>query len=324
MISIIESLEPDSKWNTRLIDSTFATIYQTKEIATIYSKQNYFPKYLTFLNTAGKIVAQLLVFELKRFRKKIFLSTILKNFSNMKKNTYTWSYGPIIFDIKYSSEIYIQLGKFLKEKNCKVSGVTHPFLQDNISKIGSNFNLKLWGTSIIDLSKSKDELYKNIRKNSGRKNIERSIERGVTIEEINQKSLHEYFELKNQMIDESGDGIKVSFSDLQERWDLLKPLGYSGFISRYNDVIIGGLFFSFMNNHIIEGGVVRSKQDFEKKLYSQDLIKWKIIEWGLNHKMNYYNLAGFNPTPSNQKEQGIFKYKEKWGGNKENYIIINR
>ena len=324
MISIIESLEPDSKWNDRLIDSNFATIYQTKEIATIYSKQHLFPKYLTFLNNSGKIIAQLLVFESKRFEKKKFLSKLLRNFPNIKKSTYTWRYGPIIFDIENSAEIFLQLGKFLKEKNCKVSGVTHPFLQDNISKIGNNFTLKLWSTYVIDLSKSKDILYKNIRKNSGRKNIERSIERGVIIEQINDKSLHDYYELKNQMIDESGVGIRVSFSDLQERWNLLKPLGYSGFITKHNDEVIGGLFFSFMNNHIIEGGLIRSKQDSEKKLYSQDLIKWKIIEWGLNHKMNYYNLAGFNPAPLNQKEQGILRYKQKWGGVKQNYIIINR
>ena len=324
MVSIVESSQSDSNWNNRLINSNYATIYQTKEIAIIYSKQNLIPKYITFLNNNGKIIAQLLAFESIRFEKKKFLSKFLVNFPNIKKSSYTWSYGPIIFDTKYSTEIFVQLGKFLKEKNCKVSGVTHPFLQNDVYKIGNNFTLKPWSTFIVDLSKSKNELYKNIRKNSGRKNIERSIERGVIVEQINDTSLHDYYQLKNETIDESGIGIKVSFSDLQERWNLLKPLGYSGFISKYNDKVIGGLFFSYMNNHIIEGGLLRSKYDTDKKLYSQDLIKWKIIEWGLTYKMNYYNLAGFNPTPLNQKEQGILKYKQKWGGIKQNYMIINR
>jgi len=82
--------------------------------------------------------------------------------------------------------------------------------------------------------------------------------------------------------------------------------------------------FSTFNKLIIEGGVVRSVEDFKNKLYSQDLIKWKIIEWGVENNMKFYDLAGFNPHPQSKKEEGINRYKEKWGGEKRNYWLIKK
>jgi len=82
--------------------------------------------------------------------------------------------------------------------------------------------------------------------------------------------------------------------------------------------------FSHFNKYIIEGGVTRSEKDTKMKLYSQDLIKWKIIEWGINNKMRYYDLAGFNPNPESKKEYGIFRYKKKWGGKRYDYYKIIR
>lgn len=324
MITIEEKYEPDQNWNKRVLESELATIYQTKEIGIIYEKQNLVPKFITFIDNKGKISGQLLVFESSRFEKSGFKGKILKKAPGIKKSTYKWSYGPIILNYNFSSEIYDALGKFLIKKKCKVSGVTHPFFQNNISAIGKNFNLLPWSTYMIDLRKSKDELYNNIKKNSGRKNIERSIDRGVKIEEINESSLVDYYNLQNTTVDEFGPEKNAKFKELKERWNLLKPLGYSGFIAKKDGNTIGGLLFSFVNKHIIEGGVARSQEDFKQKFYSQDLIKWRIIEWGLNNKMKYYNLAGFNPKPKNEKEKGIFRYKEKWGGERQNYTIIKR
>ena len=70
--------------------------------------------------------------------------------------------------------------------------------------------------------------------------------------------------------------------------------------------------------------MARSSEDYVKKLYSQDLIKWKIIEWGVQRKMNYYDLAGANPNPTSEKEKGILRYKRKWGGKRYDYNIIQR
>ena len=105
---------------------------------------------------------------------------------------------------------------------------------------------------------------------------------------------------------------------------MLSPIGYSGFLARKDRICLGGMFFSFFNKYMNEWGVARSKLDYEEKLYSQDLIKWKIIEWGIKNKMNWYDFSGFNPSPTSSKEKGIFQYKKKWGGEQfEQWIFKN-
>ena len=39
--------------------------------------------------------------------------------------------------------------------------------------------------------------------------------------------------------------------------------------------------------------------------------------------MKWYNLAGFNPNPANSKDEGIFRFKKKWGGKQFDYYGIS-
>jgi hypothetical protein len=50
MITIESLSEPDQRWNERLLESKYGTIYQTKEIAKYFEKtQMYKKSYLNFL-----------------------------------------------------------------------------------------------------------------------------------------------------------------------------------------------------------------------------------------------------------------------------------
>jgi hypothetical protein len=318
LITIQESEDSDDKWNDRLIKSGLGTIYQTKENAYLSNNKKDKP-FILFLNENGEIIGQLLLNKYPRFENRVDLkSKILRNFPFIKKSMYNWTYGPIIFDINNSSKIYFELNKFLKNKKSLVSGWQHPFCTEGILKMGENFHVKKWSTFIIDLNKTKEEIYNGISKHSGRKNIERSIERGVVTEEITEKNLHEYAELYHS----TRENILEKQKDIEsifKWWKKWKPLGYGGYIAKKDNVLLSGMLFSSFNNHIIEGSVARSDIDRKKKLYSQDLIKWKIIEWGIKNEMNYYNLAGFNPNPISKKEEGIIQYKQKWGGDRYDF-----
>lgn len=319
MIRVIAEELPDKDWNDRLLNSGFGTIYQTKEMASYFEFVGEKPIFLKFIK-GEEIVGQLLINESSRFKNKKKIGIILKNLSNIQKTIYQWTYGPIIFNQGYATGIYTALGNFLLSHNCKVSGWQHPLLSNDIEVLDQNFKVKMWSTFLIDLQRSKEVVYNDIEKHNGRKNIERSIKRGVEVEELNEKSLLEYHNLKIGM----EKGMVSDFSILLKWWNLFKPLGYSGYLARKDGIPVGGLLFSYVNKFMIEGGVVRSEEDGMENLYSQDLIKWKIIEWGIENGMNYYNLAGFNPFPESKKEEGIFKYKQKWGGKRCNYSIISR
>jgi len=320
-ISLKISVKPDSNWNKRLEDSNLGTIYQSAEVSQHFRNVKQKPLFLKFIDTKGSIVAQILIRESSYSNKGSIKQKFVRKLRSQQ--LCQWSYGPVIFDENLKFEIYEQLGNFLVEKNYRVSGSEHPLCSSGVEKLQKKFSLIEWATFLIDLEKPLEELYQNISKHNGRNNIERSEKRGVIIEEINEKSLRNYYEMKNQTKIDS-DEDKASYQNFVSWWKLLKPLGYTGFIAKKNENYVGGMMFSSFCGHIIEGGVARSPMDFENHLYSQDLIKWKIIEWGVKNKMKYYNLAGFNPQPKSTKEEGIFKYKQKWGGEQFSYNLIRK
>ena len=269
--------------------------------------------YLLFKDENNLIVAQNLIKVYERFSKNNSKAKLLNSIPTSRKKLYSWVYGPVIFKKELSKEIFIAFRDFLISEKCAVDGWVNLLFCGNPEVLSKNYIVQKWGTFLVDLTKSKEEVYSNISKHSGRKNIERSIKRGITVEEINDKSLLEYHNLINTM--KKNEGRETSkFENLLERWKIYKPVGYSGFLARKDDEVIGGLLFSHVNGQILEAGVARSEIDRKNHYYSQDLIKWKIIEWGIENNLKYYNLTGFNPNPSTEKEKGILRYKEKWGG----------
>lgn len=320
MITIQKDELPDSGWNERLVSSGLGTIYQAAEIAQHHIHEGRKPLCLKFVRDNGDIVGQLLMSEYERFTNNTLKTSVLKKIPNMKKMSFTWTYGPVIFDKTLNNEIYSVLGKFLISSKHISSGWQHPLYTEGVVGLDKKFKLVPWSTFIIDLTLSNDELYGNIEKHSGRKNIERAAQRGVVVEQINDENFVEYAKLRKAQETSTNEN-----SDLEQRkewWSSVKKLGYLGFLAKKDGNAVSGILFSAFGGHIIEVGVARSPEDSKNNLYSQDLLKWKIIEWGKNNDMKYYNLAGFNPNPQSPKEEGIFKYKKKWGGKRYDFWRI--
>ena len=333
MITLQTDESADSHWNKRLIESDFATESQIVDAAFQFSSNNQIPKFLLFLNNNGDVLGQLLLSEVSRLQenphRKKNITNRLSKFSkilsafNVKTKMYRWAYGPIVFNQDYSCQIYSKLSEYLLSKNShQVVGWQHPFQTSGLSSIAKNFSLTNWSTFVIDLSKSKDELFNNIEKNSGRKNIQRAIKNGIIVEQINDKNLFEYFELLNSAKSNRG-GLKNNFEYFSKVWKMMEPYGRKGFLAKKGSKPISGLYFSSLSGHMIENGVARSLDDKTNAFYSQDLLRWKIIEWGLENNMKWYNLAGFNPNPTSDAEKGILRYKQKWGGKKIDYYGIH-
>jgi len=314
----IEDL-PDNNWNKRLLESDIGSIYHTIEYSKFIMNKGWSPKFLKFINQNGTIVGQILISTYSRFDKKKGISKLLNSLPGTKKQMYRWVFGPIIFESTLTNEIHESLGKFLISQNCRVYGTEHPLKTKVFTNLGSAFNLENWGTFLIDLSVNIETIWKGFDKHSARKNIERSEKRGVTINEITDKNLVQYYELlKNTKSKVDWD---ITFEEISFLWKQLKPIGFTGFLATKDEIPIGGILLSHFNNYINEWGVGRSELDYTKKLYSQDLLKWHIINWGIKNKCNFYDLTGANPNSTSEKESGIFRYKKKWGGKYVEYDI---
>lgn len=306
--------EPPADWNAQLLKNSLGNIFNSIEY-TEYARSwlGWKPIFYRILDSTGNIILHVILFEyIPPSIEKI--PTFLHGIMKKVKNSVRWNHGPISSSQDAMSFFFAHI----KEKRKTVYGTTHPLSLLNYDYLEKT----AWSTFLIDLTKSKNELYGNLSKHNARKNIERAIERGVVVEEIENNSIKEYA----QLLDEYRKSMNLTGINCEETlsmWKILKPAGFSGFIAKKDGIPIGGLLFSFFNNYINEWGVARSTIDKNEKLYAQDLIKWKIIEWGVERNMNWYDLSGANPNPKTEKEKGILEYKKKWGGTEKNYWIIS-
>jgi len=307
MITLEINKKSDNGWNERLLNSPIGTIHHTKEYASVQELLNRKPLFLKFINQKGDIVGQMLVTMYSRYYKRKKLSSVLNKISLSKNTICNWTFGPVIFNFDFTTEICNELNKFLISKNYIVIGSDHPLSGQPLTHLKISFKVQEWATFLIDLSKNTQELLNNMNKHSARKNIERSEKRGVYVKELTKDNLYLYQEIRKE-------NNPVTLEILESRWDSLKNIGWTGFLAFKDEIPIGGLMISYFNKFLNEWGIARTKKDTQEKFYSQDLLKWKIIEWGINKNFRYFDLTGVNPEPLDEKELGIFRYKEKWGG----------
>jgi len=308
-------------WNQELTKSELGNIFNTIEYSEyVKSRLGWKPQFLTIIDPKGKLVGQSILFEYSSRKFGKSFNKIINKLSVKIPRKLRWTYGPVIFS-NDKNIIFNQFLEFLYKTKNNINGNTHPLLSTKFEN--SSLNISNWCTFLIDLKQSNENLLGKMDKKSVRKNIERSKERGVSVHQINEKLLRDYHEILNKSRAELNNST-YHFDDTKKLWDLLKPIGFTGFITKKDDEITGGITFSSFNDYINEWGVARTKIDTDKKLYSQDLLKWEIIKWGKKSGCNFYDLSGANPEPKTEKEKGILRYKKKWGGTMREYLKIGR
>jgi len=308
LITLEVNAEPDSNWNNRLLKSSSGTIYHTVEYSKMLSWIGREPNFLTFFSQNGEIIAQLLGSKYSRFKKKSKVHSLLGKIVSSQKNIFYWTFGPVIFDPNSNNLICEKLSDYLNSNKYLARGSEHPLTNKPLANVKKPLIAKNWSTFQIDLTNDETNLWEKMDKHSARKNIQRSIKRGVKVREITRSEIKFY-----QLIREETNPVPLEV--LEKRWDLLHQLGWTIFIAFLDDVPIGGLIASSFNGYVNEWGVARTSLDTKEKFYAQDQLKWSIIKWGIEKKFRFYDLTGANPNPIDSKEEGIFRYKRKWGGN---------
>ena len=306
-------------WNQNLLKSEFGNIYNTYEYSQYAkSRLDWIPSFLSIIDSNGNIISQTVLFDVKN-KKFGKLSRLTNKIDSKKLSKLKWTYGPVTFSQQKEDAVNSFL-EYLSKTGKKLDGIIHPLLGTNFHK--HDFRPQKWSTFLIDLRQSKESILQNMEK-SVRKNIIKSEKRDVKIVKITDSSIHDYHKILNQHRLESNNSL-YDLEDTIELWDKLSPIGFGGYLAKKDNVVIGGITFSSFNGYLNEWGIARSQKDTTEKLYSQDLLKWKIIEWGINHGHKFYDLTGVNPIPQNQKEEGILRYKKKWGGNQFEYWLLGR
>ena len=119
MITIEESREPDVDWNNRLLKAGVGPMVQTKERGKNYAREGENPHFLKFVDNKGEIVGQILLGVISRFS-AYKSQKIITKIPGVKKFTYFWIYGPIIFDINLTKDIFLSFSNYLLSKKSRV------------------------------------------------------------------------------------------------------------------------------------------------------------------------------------------------------------
>jgi len=318
-MDVVLEERPDKNWNERVLKSINSNFQQTAEYANYIQKRfSYRPIYVKFFDSE-ELVSQLILFEHSRINQFLRNNHFLIKFSDKfynnlvpNQNTYTWSYGPILFKSELSDKIYQEFFVFLSKSKKKYRGSFHPLNQSQ-KKFSEDEYTKSLGTFIIDFSKGKDEIWNNVNYKHAQKNIKKAQDKKLSVTEIKNK---EDFDIYYKMYTETRKNANVSIRKYEHIYDLwnMKDVGQKGFIVWKENLPLGGIILSTFGGYMIEYAIARSKKDLELKTFGSDYLKWFTIEWGFENEMKYYDFAGVNPNPENKKDKGILFYKQKWGG----------
>jgi hypothetical protein len=213
--------------------------------------------------------------------------------------------------------IYLKLSKYRRVFNSPIELNDYKFFPEKKSF--------LWGTMIIDISNnSYNEIFSKFKRNAKRP-IKESLSKGFHIRELSSINLVEYVQWLIENQSETGKSNRID-SDLFN-YDLKifdkKNYIYKVFIAYSENRILGSISVWGFGGFVTEKGVYRSKLSKKNGYFEQDLLKDWIVRFCIDNDIHSYDLAGYNPNKNlSKKEEGIKKFKEKFGGKTLEYENI--
>jgi hypothetical protein len=178
-----------------------------------------------------------------------------------------------------------------------------------------NYRLEPWLTSIVDLSPGESDLQRSIRQ-SARKGIRKSREAGLavvlcrTLDDYMQDFCKPYHEAMAAEGRWRPEGAREA-----QRWLVDRGRHYRFFVVKDSGgavhATLGTMSYNGMATEVLSTRTLAGRR---ANLPAQDLLHWEVL---LAHKKagdRFFNLAGYRAAPRDDKEAGIRRFKEKWGG----------
>ncbi|HEV2368785.1 MAG TPA: GNAT family N-acetyltransferase, partial [Acidimicrobiales bacterium] len=172
-----------------------------------------------------------------------------------------------------------------------------------------------WMTAVVDLARTPDELFGAFRR-SARKAVRRAEELGVRIvrcadiEEYASRFRPAYREGRRAM----GLGLPPE-KDVAAMADLIGTTYHFFLAVDGSDgrtlATLGTYRFCGMATEVAS---VQTNEGRVRGYPAQDLLHWEAMRFHCSLGDQAFDLAGYNPAPTSEKEAGIARFKQKWGG----------
>ena len=176
-----------------------------------------------------------------------------------------------------------------------------------------------WSTLLVDLTQDEESLWQNLNR-AARKSINKCIRQGIEVRKVRdfedfraafltpyttaQEGEARSSSIFRVMFDEDVDQRYAYFIALDAEGETLATLGVHSF---------GGVAKEIASS--------LSPRAREAAIPAQDILHWHVLKWAKEQGSNTFDLAGVAPNPTDPKEEGIRRFKEKWGGR---YVELHR
>ncbi len=295
------------------------------------------PVYL-IASEQGVILGQLLVFFTHPYGWSLNRHGLL-SLAPVLDRVFPWVYcaeGPIVFDGKRFVDVHEALYTWVIEearrRGCVGCSLTPSFydpfflthretLKERLAKIG--FLAKEKSTFVVDLDGSEEELFTRLKKEA-RNKVRKGEKQGIKVDKIGDTAKEADLMLQAMRETASRNSVAPITRKTFEKssWKCLYNDGLShGFISRSTE---GHLLSSQQcvkfNGIISLGGVSYTDFSRDSSLYGNDLVQWRVIQWGLHAGCRLIDFTGVSPNSKSEKMKAIYAFKSKWGGRKLDYV----
>lgn len=239
-----------------------------------------------------------------------------------------WPCGPVILDAAREVEVHQALAVAVAalQERCGLPLVNRapvrPLDQANLAAIeavwrAAGFGVEPAATLIVDLSPSLEELRAGLER-SARKSLRKCEEKEVRVRRVGEPDgpgLEGYLDAAGVYKEAWSRGPRERVVN-RLMWQILGAHGaIELFLAERNGEPLAGLGLWHHAGYGHEFAAWTAPKAHAEALPAGDALKWAIIEWGKGHGMRYYDLAGVAVAPrSGSKEEGIRRFKEKWGG----------
>lgn len=279
-----------TEWKEYLLTNLNSTVYHTPEWLSFLTKTfGYKPKYLFSIDECGVIDGFL---PLMKVESKLTGNRI----ESLPFSHWTQPLGNV-------EGIVTEFLQQFSEENALSIQINAPITSSGFIQKNS------FCTHILDLNKTKDELWKGLDRGSTRWAVNKSKKEGVVAElSSNERELREFYELNCLTKKELGVPCHP-FSFFQNLFQCLGDM-VTLYVSRYDDTIIGGGVMLQYNGKVIYG-YGAAKPDSLKK-YPYNAFLWKSIEDSLEQKCSTFDFGR-----TSHENTGLIQFKQKWGAQRQ-------
>lgn len=330
----------EKAWNGRVDSVPEGNFYQTTDASRMYERGKFYrPLYWLARDVDGSVVGQAIV-----------LNEGLSNYFWLKRSWTAWSvplmerlfpcytvlYGPLIFDLSLEEEVLNAFldtvdGHLASQGGIMVRRLISPQClapqqrqqRDTILR-SRGYEPNQWGTFVVDLRPGKESLWQSLEKKT-RYDVRKAKKDGVVVcEATTPEDWRAYLAMREDAT-RRGKSYPLPGGETTLRALHENDKGHV-FLAKHEGRPVAGILVISFNRRLTLHAPVNTDFAIERKLFGMHLLMWHTITWGCDRGMEAFDLAGVKPRAEtrSKEEEGIYKFKARWGGQLVEYPIYSK